>query len=329
MKNNPILTIAIPTWNRAEILDKALAALLPQISSFKDSLEIVISDNASDDHTKQIIEQYSEQYSRLNIIHYTQSENTGYYGNFKKCRELSNGQYFWLLSDNDYVANGLIDYLINILKTKSPSFIFLKDWKHDAKVSAHSRFETKDYLLKDGIESFNYRTTLISAVIFNNDKSNDATLFETFNGNTFLGFAYFLQSLKNGDTACEVIGTSLYINDTKVSFNAFKSFAIDLIDCLNFAEQESLLEKSTVDVFINKVITELTVKHYILYRITGSLHGKKHLREDVDNMLTEGFGSFEAFKNKLGPLIKANGFKFYTLVIRKHALKIIKNRLFR
>ena len=153
MKNNPILTIAIPTWNRAEILDKALAALLPQISSFKDSLEIVISDNASDDHTKQIIEQYSEQYSRLNIIHYTQSENTGYYGNFKKCRELSNGQYFWLLSDNDYVANGLIDYLINILKTKSPSFIFLKDWKHDAKVSAHSRFETKDYLLKDGIES--------------------------------------------------------------------------------------------------------------------------------------------------------------------------------
>ena len=327
--SNPILTIAVPTWNRAAILDKALAALLPQIENNKDSIEVVISDNASDDNTKQVIETYVTKFNALNIVHFTQSENTGYYGNFKKCRELSNGDYFWLLSDNDYVANGLIDYILDILKGHKPSFIFLRDWKHDANVAKNSKFASKSYSVKDAIETFNYRTTLISAVIFNNDKSNDTKLFNTFNGNTFLGFAYFLQSLNNKNDAFEIIGTSLFINDTKVSFNAFKSFAIDLIACLKFAQDDGILEASTVTIFINKVISELTVKHYILYRVTGSLHGNKLVREEADNMLREGFKGYDAFHQKLEPLQKANGLKFYTLVATKHALKIAKDRFFR
>ena len=327
--SNPLITIAVPTWNRAAILDKALSALLPQIESNKDKIEVVISDNASPDHTNEIIQKHIAKNNSLNIIHFKQTENTGYYGNFKTCRELSNGDYFWLLSDNDYVANGLIDYLLEILLNKKPSFVFLRDWKHDAKVSTTSNFKSNAYSVKDAIEKFNYKTTLISAVIFNNDKSNDAKLFETFNGNTFLGFAYFLQSLNNKNEAYEVLGTSLFINDTKVSFNAFKSFAIDLIACLNFAVKENILTEETVRIFINKVISELTVKHYILYRITGSLHGKKHKREDADEMLSKGFNGYEAYHQKLEPLQKAKGLKFHTLVARKHFFRIAKQRLLR
>jgi len=327
--SNPLITIAVPTWNRAAILDKALSALLPQIEKNKDKIEVVISDNASPDNTNEIIENYISKFSSLNIVHYKQKENTGYYGNFKTCRELSNGDYFWLLSDNDYVASGLIDYLLEILLNKKPAFVFLRDWKHDAKVSKTSSFKSNAYSVKDAIEKFNYKTTLISAVIFNNDKSNDTTLFETFNGNTFLGFAYFLQSLANKNQAYEILGTSLFINDTKVSFNAFKSFAIDLIACLKFAVNDNLLTEDTVRVFINEVISELTVKHYILYRITGSLHGKKHNKKDADKMLNKGFSGYEAYHKKLQPLQKANGLKFYTLVVTKHLYKIVKQRVLR
>lgn len=327
--SNPLITIAVPTWNRAAILDKALSALLPQIETNKDKIEVVISDNASPDNTNEVIERYILEFSTLNIVHYKQTENTGYYGNFKTCRELSNGDYFWLLSDNDYVASGLIDYLLDILQHKKPSFLFLKDWKHDAKVSKTSNFKSNTYSVKEAIEKFNYKTTLISAVIFNNDKSNDTELFETFNGNTFLGFAYFLQSLNNKNKAYEITGTSLFINDTKVSFNAFKSFAIDLIACLNFAVKDNILTQETVNVFINEVISELTVKHYILYRITGSLHGKKHKREEADEMLSKGFNGYEAYHQKLEPLQKAKGLKFHTLVARKHFFRIAKQRLLR
>ena len=327
--NNPLLSIAIPTWNRAPILDKALSVLLNQIGNNRDKIEIVISDNASDDHTNEIIEKYVLKYNMLNIIHFRQTENTGYFGNFKTCRELSNGYYFWLLSDNDFVANGLIDYLLNILLEQTPSFVFLKDWVHSDKIKSKTHFKSKTYSVKDAIETFNYKTTLISAVIFHNNKSNDAILFEKFNGNTFLGFAYFLQSLKNKNQAIEIIGTSLYIKDTKVSFNAFKSFAVDLIACLNHAVNNDILSESTVNIFVNKVISELTIKHYILYRITGSLHGKKHKKEDVDKLLYDGFSNYQAYKEKFQPLQKANGLNFHKLVITKHLYKIIKQRLLR
>ncbi|MEM9680491.1 MAG: glycosyltransferase family 2 protein, partial [Bacteroidota bacterium] len=161
----PLLTIAVPTWNRADILDDALSQLLPQIKHHSDRVEIIISDNASDDHTDQIIKKHCSLNSHLNIIHFTQNENTGYFGNFHKCRTLSSGEYFWLLSDNDFIANGLVDYVLEVLIENSPSFVFLRDWEHANKVTGTPKFENKVYPVFRGVEVFNYKTTLISAVV--------------------------------------------------------------------------------------------------------------------------------------------------------------------
>jgi len=327
--NKPILTIAIPTWNRGNILDQALYAVLPQIINNKDLIEIIISDNASPDNTNDVIEKHILKHSTLNIIHNKQSENTGYFGNFKKCRELSNGTYFWLLSDNDFAANGLINYIINILTKKEPSFVFLRDWKHTDKIRSRFNYSSKTYSVEKAIEEFNYKTTLISAVIFRNNKKNDSKLLEYFKGNTFLGFSFFLESLNKNEKAVEIIGTSLYIKDTKVSFNAFKSFAVDLIKCMNYAIDNNILSESTVHVFINKVISELTVKHYILYRITGQLHDVKRKKEDIDELINEGFYNFQVYKEKLQPLQRAKGINFYKLVLTKHFFRLIKERLSR
>lgn len=325
----PILTIAIPTWNRARILDNALSALLPQINTNKNEIEIIISDNASEDNTAEIIKQHLVINKTLNIIHNTQNENTGYYGNFHKCRDLSNGIYFWLLSDNDFIAHNLVNYVIKILLNQKPSFVFLKDWKHANKAGRDSNFNKKSYSVFKAIEMFNYKTTLISAVIFKNDKRNDKELFSHFKGNTFLGFLFFLEALKDKSDAIEIKGNSLFIKDTKVSFNAFKSFAVDLIACFNYAVRNGILPKETAHIFINKTISELTIRHYILYRITGRLHGQSHKRGDVDELLNKGFCKYEAYKTQLKPLQKAQGFDFYNLVFKKHLFQLIKNRLFR
>lgn len=325
----PILTIAVPTWNRASILDNALSALLPQINNNKNRIEIIISDNASDDNTDEVIKKHCKINNSLNIIHNTQSENTGYFGNFHKCRTLSNGLYFWLLSDNDFIANNLVNYIFDILLEKKPSFVFLRDWKHANKVSKFSNFNSQTYSVFNGIEKFNYNTTLISAVVFKNDKRNDTELFSHFKGNTFLGFAFFLESLNDRSDAVEVTGTSLFIRDTMVSFNAFKSFAVDLIACFDYAVQKNILPLKTANIFINKVISELTLKHYILFRIKGSLHGQNHKKEDVDKLLENGFHNYIAYKELLSPLQKANWFLFYKLVLTKHLINLIKERLFR
>ena len=149
------------------------------------------------------------------------------------------------------------------------------------------------------------------------------------NNNTFLGFAFFLESLKDKSNAIELTGTSLFIRDTKVSFNAFKSFAIDLIACFDYAVSKNILPKETAQRFVNKTISELTVRHYILYRITGKLHGQSHKKEDVDKLLNKGFYKYEAYNELLNPLQIAQGFNFYKLVFKKHLFQLIKNRLFR
>lgn len=325
----PLLTIAIPTWNRANILNKALKALLGQLEKNNELIEIIISDNCSSDNTDQIIREQILRHKTLNITHFKHHENTGYFGNFQKCRELSNGEYFWLLSDNDHVANGLIDYLLSVLITDKPSFIYLKDWVHANKIRNKEKFDKKPYSINNALLEFNYRLTLISAVIFKNEKKKDDVLFNQFKGNTFIGFAYFLQSLKAKNIAIEVIGTSLYIHDSKVSFNAFKSFTIDLVECLEFSKKENVLSESIVETMVNSVISELTIKHYILFRVTGQLHGKKYEKNYIDSLIFNGFSNYTLFIEELEPLINLRGFNFYKRVITKHLFKIIKQRLLR
>lgn len=323
----PILTIAIPTWNRANILDKALQQLLPQIYNYKSQIEIIVSDNASNDHTNNVIKKHLTINTSLNIIHYTQIENTGFYGNFKKCRELSTGNYFWLLSDNDLIANNLVDYIINILNQKKPSFIFLKDWKHSSTINKKKSFTNKSFPVFEALEKFNYKTTLISAVIFKNDKTNDKEIFIKFKGNTFLGFALFLQSLKDKKDAVQIEGTSLFINVTKVSFNAFKSFAEDLTQCFDYAINKNLLPKKTVANFIDKLIYNLTVKHYILFRATGKLHGKRYEKNRIDKMLADGFGNYNSYHKYLKPLQHSKKITFYYLVVKKHFVRLLNQFL--
>lgn len=50
----PLLSICIPTYNRAEILDKTLFLLFSNPDFNVDEIEVVVSDNCSTDHTKQL-----------------------------------------------------------------------------------------------------------------------------------------------------------------------------------------------------------------------------------------------------------------------------------
>ena len=57
----PLLSICIPTYNRAEILDKSLESITKQdIFQKTDEVEIIVSDNCSQDNTHNIVHKYIE-----------------------------------------------------------------------------------------------------------------------------------------------------------------------------------------------------------------------------------------------------------------------------
>lgn len=108
------LTVAIPTYNRAKSLQAALDSILSQISNHL-NLEIIISDNASTDNTSEIVKQYQKTYQH--IRYFRNDTNKGIDYNISKAVELSSSDYVMLLSDDDLLLDGSLDYLISLINT--------------------------------------------------------------------------------------------------------------------------------------------------------------------------------------------------------------------
>ena len=109
MTNNkhPLVTIGIPTYNRAEgFLKKALQSAVEQ--TYK-NLEIIVSDNCSTDHTKSLVNGFSD--TRIRYVKHPR--NIGANNNFNFCVDNAKGEYFLLLHDDDLIDPDLIETCMN------------------------------------------------------------------------------------------------------------------------------------------------------------------------------------------------------------------------
>jgi glycosyltransferase involved in cell wall biosynthesis len=101
--NLPLVTIAIPTFNRADqFLKDALESALSQ--TYK-NIEIVVSDNCSSDNTEELIRGYKDK----RIRYYRQDENIGPFKNMNFCLEKAQGVYFLMLHDDDLIDEDCIE----------------------------------------------------------------------------------------------------------------------------------------------------------------------------------------------------------------------------
>lgn len=110
----PQLTIAIPTYNR----DTKLSECLNRVIEYSKGLdiEIIVSDNASTDKTTDVVKKIRE--NNPEIRYYRNDENLGFDGNFLNCFERAEGEYVWLLSDDDILLPGALESVLEGLKKK-------------------------------------------------------------------------------------------------------------------------------------------------------------------------------------------------------------------
>jgi len=92
----PRVSIGLPVYNGEKYLDEAIESLLKQTF---DDFELIISDNASTDRTKQICEKYARKDHR--VSYFRNENNIGAADNFNKIFKLSSGEYFkWAAHDD-------------------------------------------------------------------------------------------------------------------------------------------------------------------------------------------------------------------------------------
>lgn len=91
-------SICIPTYNRAAFIGTTLKHLLPEVA---DDMEVVIVDGCSTDDTPSLV---ADMQKRCPAIRYfRREENVGVDADILKAVELAEGEYCWLLSDDDCI----------------------------------------------------------------------------------------------------------------------------------------------------------------------------------------------------------------------------------
>lgn len=119
----PLLTIAIPTFNRAEFLRELLASVFDQLMA-EPCVELIISDNASEDHTPAVVAAAMEQ--GLPIVYFRNKNNIGSDGNFLQCFKQAKGRFVWLLGDDDVLYSDSLQQVIHLLTTLEPDLLFIR-----------------------------------------------------------------------------------------------------------------------------------------------------------------------------------------------------------
>lgn len=127
MSKRPLLSICIPTYNRAEVLKETLAQLScnPEVD---DDVEIVVSDNCSIDETQAVVQSFA---STMPNVRYFRNEENVLDLNFIRVLDRAEGQYLKLLNDWVFPDADSLRFMKQCLrenvKERRPVF-FSNDW---------------------------------------------------------------------------------------------------------------------------------------------------------------------------------------------------------
>jgi hypothetical protein len=112
----PLLTIAIPTYQRADLLVRCLASAVPAETSTSGMIELVVSDNSRDSDSEELVRRFAASCA-IPLRYYRNPLGTGAVRNFNYCIERAKGQYNLILHDDDYLLQGAVDGLVRTLQS--------------------------------------------------------------------------------------------------------------------------------------------------------------------------------------------------------------------
>src|ERR1700694_4137069 len=133
----PLLSVGIPTYNRADMLARAVESVLAQ--SPRD-LELLISDNASTDETRTLCMSLAERDPRVRYLR--SPVNRGPTANFNVLFGEMRGEYVMLLSDDDLLGKNYLQECLAELRGR-PELVL---------VCGRARYVRDGAMVRQGVE---------------------------------------------------------------------------------------------------------------------------------------------------------------------------------
>jgi glycosyltransferase involved in cell wall biosynthesis len=295
----PLLSILIPTYNRAECLDLNLQCLVRQLTPELEGLiEVVISDNASTDHTRAILDKYRGN-GFFKILESTQ--NIGAENNFLKLFDNCRGQFVWIFGDDEALLDGAIEKVFALLKKYPEAGLF------HIIATGHESLEKFDYLLKyenpkieviqdanQFLSQVSFNISFISSHIFNRKYLSEDIRPKDFVGTSLVQESLFLQTALRGPFNVFIYDFlfSQLLNNTG-GYKLFETFASNQQKIFGYFKSLGLKEST-----INK-INKSMLRSFFPYLIYNQ---GKNINRDIGKFHQESplmilFRTFKFYKN--------------------------------
>jgi len=260
LMSKPLLSICIPTINRAMYLEQTLINITADNNFINtNNIEIVISDNNSEDNTEEICKSFVDKFPDK-IRYFRQKENIGD-KNFIEVLKLANGEFAKLSNDTVCYKDGALHTILGILKTHSRLGLiyFMNDGK----------FENPDNYkfihCKSSDDFFNetvFYSTWIAGICIKTSTFNEIDVPYRFSNLNFSQIDFMAKILKTND--CLIVYAKLMdvINiNKKGGYNIAEVFGKNYNIVLKTLLDEDIISKKTY----KKIIREILIKHINFY----------------------------------------------------------------
>lgn len=309
INKNALLCICIPIYNRLNYLDRMLSRFLEDKDLFDDTINLIVSDNCSQEDLQSCCKFYQDQ--GLNLLYHRNEENLGSNGNFLWCFENAVGKYIWLLGSDDIPKSGNLQRLVNYLECKDYGLFHISIVSKRQGITEYSDAE-------EMAVAVNYWITFMSSNIISTSSLQNIRLApykETWlvqvpaylnaccmsNINAVLGFKEFFESesdaLNNG------------------GYNLFKVFVTNL-----YGIYEEFIDKSLLSRKVFNRIIKIEYKEFLVYYIIQLLIHRKECNFQLE-------GSWNALRKYYG----RKPYAYYYLIKRlfrnliQFSLRVIKH----
>jgi abequosyltransferase len=170
----PLLTIAIPTYNRSTFLGLCLKRIGEELDSLSEDqrgrVKVYVANNASTDNTAEVIFQHQLIDTEVfEVVHNT--ENIGAERNVAQCYSSATTPYVWVLGDDDVILPGKLKLVLDILVKQEIDILYLDGYGYvDCYLDEPKRGRGKSGLVEysralDFVKSTHVMLTFITALI--------------------------------------------------------------------------------------------------------------------------------------------------------------------
>ena len=329
----PLLTIAIPTYNRAAFLDLCLKRISEEIDSMcadkRDLVKVYVSNNASTDNTTEIISRYqSINAGRFEVV--LNAKNIGGESNVAQCYAAATTPYVWVLGDDDVILESGLATVLNVLRQQDLDILSVgcKSYvdSYDEKVKfAGSRID-------DGITVFssavpftrrtNVNLTFISSLIVRSGCCNPDVC-EVVKGSNLPQMCWVSSLLRNG----KLFAT---LDNLVIAAKANNSGGFSLVQVFG----KNLQELTTLLLGDRPLLAKIIQNGTIVNCFTGAIlslrnnQGNYTMENDLTESLKSLYGGNWKYYIFLLPLISlplfaAKTYYFFLRVLRRILLPIL------